>query len=199
MKIFGKRVTAGPIHFADRKIEIRVDVQAIPGGHVVTGTVRGNPDRVEILRMPAPPRFLMNNWQSWGPTQAMSPGERLAGLDERMANYSRYVFSPVPDEASRALLSDYFIGGPGWLTGFLSSRVAHPYFAIEGGEIAGYLDYFGTEIPEAVSLEPLVVLQGEPWSAFSKHTRIGRRWTTASGLRPKTRSVGRVGINISPA
>jgi len=162
MKIFGKHLSAGPVHFADGQVDIRADVQEIPGGHIVTGTVRGNPGRVEILRMPAPPRFLMNNWQSWGPTQAMSPGERLAGLDERMADYSRFVFSPVPDEAARALLSDYFIGGRAFLAGFLSSRIAHPYFAVEGAEIAGYLDYFGTDLPGTALLEPLVVLSGEP-------------------------------------
>ncbi len=111
--------------------------------------------------MPAPPRFLLNNWQSWGPTQAVSPGERLAGLDERMANYSRYVFSPVPEEAARTLVSDYFVGAPGLLAGFLSSRIAHPYFAVEGGDLVGYLDYFGAEMTGPVPLEPLLVLAGE--------------------------------------
>jgi alpha-galactosidase len=162
MKIFGKRVVPGPVRFADDRAEIRADVRPIPGGFVLTGTVTGRPGRIEILRTPAPARFLMNNWQSWGPTQAMAPGERLAGLEERMANYSRYVFSPVPDEAARALLSDYFIGGPEWLAGFLSSRIAHPYFAIEGREIVGYLEYFGADIPGAAPLEPLLVMSEKP-------------------------------------
>lgn len=162
MNIFGLPVAAGPIRFADGSIEIQADVQSVPKGLLLTGTIKGKAGRVEIFRMPAPPRFLMNNWQSWGPIQAMSPGERLAGLDERMAHYSRFVFSPVPQEAARALLSDYFIGGPEFLAGFLSSRIAHPYFAIEGGEIVGYLEYFGESFLEPVTLEPLLLLAGMP-------------------------------------
>jgi alpha-galactosidase len=162
MEIFGKRVAVGPIHFADGRAEVRAEVRAIPGGFILTGTVRGRPGRLEIFRAPAPSRFLMNNWQSWGPTQAMSPGERLDGLEERMANYSRFVFSPVPDEASRTLLSDYFIGGPEMVAGFLSSRIAHPYFALEDGDMAGYLEYFEGEFSEAIPLEPLVVLMEAP-------------------------------------
>ncbi|MBN1939528.1 MAG: alpha-galactosidase, partial [Candidatus Aminicenantes bacterium] len=130
MRVFGRPLSPGPIHLQTEAAEIRAEVREIPGGHLVLGTVKGQPGRLEIFRMPAPPRFLMNNWQSWGPTQAVSPGERLAGLDERMANYSRFVFSPVPEEAARTLVSDYFVGAPGLLAGFLSSRTAHPYFTV---------------------------------------------------------------------
>ncbi|MHB8053725.1 MAG: glycoside hydrolase family 36 protein [Candidatus Aminicenantales bacterium] len=162
MKIFGKRVVPGAVRYSDGRTEIRAEVRPLPGGFLLTGSVAGRPGRIEIMRESAPPHFLMNNWQSWGPIQAMSLGERLAGLDERMANYSRYVFTPVPDEAARALLSDYFIGGPGWLVGFLSSRIAHPYFAIEGKEIVGYVEYFGAEISGTAPLEPLLVLSQKP-------------------------------------
>jgi alpha-galactosidase len=162
MNIFGKRLAAGPLRFADGRVEVRAEVRTIPGGFLLTGTVRGNPGRLEIFRTEAPARFLMNNWQSWGPTQAMSPGGRLEGLAERMANYSRFVFSPVPEEASRTLLSDGFIGGSESFFGFLSSRIAHPYFALDAGDAVGYLEYFGSEYAEAVPLEPFVVLTGAP-------------------------------------
>ncbi len=162
MRVFDRLLSPGAIHLKSEAAEIRAEVREIPVGHIVLGTVQGRPGRLEIFRMPAPPRFLMNNWQSWGPTQAMSPGERLAGLDERLANYSRFVFSPVPAEAVRTLVSDYFVGAPRFLAGFLSSRIAHPYFAVEGDEIVGYLEYFGTHFPEAAALEPLLVLSGAP-------------------------------------
>lgn len=162
MRVFDRPLSPGAIHLESEAAEIRADVREVPGGYLVSGTVQGRTGRVEIFRTPAPPRFLMNNWQSWGPTQAMFPGEHLAGLDERMADYSRFVFSPVPEEAARTLVSDYFIGAPEFLAGFLSSRTAHPYFAVEGDEIVGYLEYFGTHFPEAAALEPLLVLSGMP-------------------------------------
>jgi alpha-galactosidase len=182
MEIFGKRIAVGPIHFAAGRVEVQADVRAIPGGFVLTGTVRGRPGRLEIFRAPAPSRFLMNNWQSWGPTQAMSPGERLDGLEERMANYSRFVFSPVPDEASRTLLSDYFIGGPEMVAGFLSSRIAHPYFALEDGDMVGYLEYFGGEFSEAIPLEPLVVLIEAPLERLLE--AYAGRVAAENGVRP---------------
>jgi len=55
----------------------------------------------------------------------MRPGERHPGIDEVMQNYSRYVFTPVPEVFSKGLVSDYFIAWRGYLAGFLSSRFAH--------------------------------------------------------------------------
>jgi len=182
VEIFGKRIAVGPIHFTAERAEVRADVRAIPGGFVLTGTVRGRPGRLEIFRSPAPSRFLMNNWQSWGPTQAMSPGERLDGLEERMANYSRFVFSPVPDEAARTLLSDYFIGGPESVVGFLSSRIAHPYFSFEDGAMVGYLEYFEGEFSEAIPLEPLVLLIEAPLERLLE--AYADRVAAENGVRP---------------
>jgi len=186
MNIFGRPLDLNPIHVSAGPVEILAEVRAVPGGHLVSGTVQGRPGRVEILRMPAPPRFLMNNWQSWGPTQAVSPGDRLAGLDERMANYSRCVFSPVPEEAARALLSDYFIGAPEFLAGFLGSRIAHPYFAVEKNEIVGYLEYFGAHVPEPVPLEPLLVLSGAPLERLLE--RYAEAVAGENGVRPASKN-----------
>lgn len=160
MNIFDKPLTSGPFRFDDGKAAIQGSIEKIPGGHRISGTLRGRAGRVEIFRAPAPAEFLMNNWQSWGPTQKMKAGQKLDGLAERMAAYSRFVFSPVPDAALDHLLSDYVIAWDGGLAGFTSSRVAHPYFAVEGGEIAGYLEYFDTPFDQPVPLEPLIILGG---------------------------------------
>jgi alpha-galactosidase len=123
----------------------------------------------------------MNNWQSWGPMQKMTPGAKLEGIEERMANYSRYVFTPIPDLLSRFLVSDYFIAWEGGLAGFLTSNIAHPYFSIEGDEIVGYLEYFETPFADPIPLEPLVVLEGEPVEQLLEE--YGIRVAAANGVR----------------
>lgn len=162
MELFGRKLVPGPTIFDDGKVRIEAVVEKILSGFRITGTIRGSAGTMEIFRGPAPQTFLMNNWQSWGPMQKMSAGERLAGVRERMEEYSRYVFTPVPDVFSEHLISDYFVVWDGGLVGFLTSKVAHPYFVIDSDGIAGFLEYFGTKLGEAVELEPMVILEGEP-------------------------------------
>ncbi len=160
MRIFGKPLAAGPVRFDDGRFRVEAEIRAIAGGFTIRGTIRGRGGRLEVFRLPVPARFLSNNWQSWGPMQVVTPNFRFPGLAERMANYSRYVFTPIPEVFASTLVSDYFAAWEGGMAGFLSSRVAHPYFAVEGGELAGYLEYFDIPLDEAVPLETLLVLQG---------------------------------------
>jgi alpha-galactosidase len=162
MLLFGKPIAEGPGVFDDGRVRIAYAVDRIRDGWRVTGALRGRAGRIEIARGPAPAEFLINNWQSWGPMRKMRPGERLEGAAERMAKQGRYVFSPVPDAFLRDLLSDYFLAWDGGLAGFLASRIGHPYFAIEGGEMAAYVEYFDTPFDDPVPLEPLVLASGGP-------------------------------------
>ena len=162
MKIFGKEIAAGPAVYDDGRVRVEAVLEKIKGGYKLTGTVRGRAGRIEISRGPAPPEYLMNNWQSWGPMQKMAAGRRLGGIEERMANYSRYVFTPIPDVFLERPVSDYFVAWDGGLAGFLSSKIAHPYFVSHGGELAGFLEYFGTPLEDPVPLEPLILLEGNP-------------------------------------
>jgi alpha-galactosidase len=160
--LFGKPIVEGPALFDDGRVRIEARVEKIRTGFRVTGTVRGRAGTVEIYRAPAPAEFLLNNWQSWGPMRKVKAGDRLEGAAERMAKQGRYVFSPVPDVFLRSLVSDYFAAWDGGLAGFLASRVGHPYFAVEGGDLAGYIEYFDTPFEDPVPLEPLVVVEGGP-------------------------------------
>ncbi len=169
MKIFGKTPAEGSVHFDDGRMRGEALVRTHGTGYRVSGTIRGKAGRIEVYRAPAPRRLLINNWQSWGPMQAMDSGGRIEGVAERMANYSRTVFSPVPDVFSQMLVSDYFLAWENNVVGFLSSRVAHPYFAVEGDEIAGYLEYFGTDLTDSVPLEPFVVLPGDSIAILLEH------------------------------
>ncbi len=162
MKLFGRAVTGGRDTFHSEEMRIEYAVEKCSGGFKVTGTARGRLGRIEVYRGRAPQEFLLNNWQSWGPTQKMRTGEKHQGIEDIMARYSPFVFTPVPEVFRKSLVSDYFIAWPGFLSGFLSSRIAHPYFVIEGDEVAGYLEYFNTLFDEPIPLEPFLLLRNVP-------------------------------------
>jgi alpha-galactosidase len=162
MKIFGRNITIGSAVYDDGRTRVEAAVEKIKGGHKITGTVKGRPGRIEIYRAVAPKEFLVNNWQSWGPMQKMRPGQKFEGAEERMSGQGRYVFTPVPDVFSAHLVSDYFVAWRGGLAGFLTSKIAHPYFVVDSGDLVGYLEYFDTLFEDPVPLEPLVFLDGDP-------------------------------------
>lgn len=161
-RIFGKKRGKGRGRSDLGKARVDFAVEAVQDGLIVRGTVRGVPARIEVVRLPAPPAFLLNNWQSWGPTQMVSRETRFPELEAIHRDYSQTIFSPVPDLMLRGLVSDYFTAGESFLAGFTASRVAHPFFALEDGELVGYLDYFGLRTEGAIPLEPLVLLEGAP-------------------------------------
>lgn len=160
MRFFGRPPAEGTIAVESGCARVEARIEKIKGGLKVGGTVRGRAGTVEICRFTAPPEFLANNWQSWGPMQKMAAGERFRGLAERMEKQGRFVFTPIPETALATLVSDHFIAWEGGMAGFLSSKIGHPYFAVEGDEIAGYIEYFDTAFEDAVALETLVVLSG---------------------------------------
>jgi alpha-galactosidase len=135
-------------------------VESVSNGHVLRGTVAGRPGRIEVFRAPAPAAFLLNNWQSWGPMARATPSTRFPELEAIVRDYSPYLFSPLPDVLLSGPVSDYFAAWDGGLAGFLTSRVGHPFFTIEGGDIVGRIDYFDAEFATPVPLEPLAVLEG---------------------------------------
>jgi len=162
MKIFGRKLAVGHLVYDDGRARIEAVVELIKGGYKIMGTVKGRPGTIEIFRAAAPGEFLANNWQSWGPLQKRTAGQKFEGLEERMKNQGRFVFTPIPEIAQTRLVSDYFFAWEGGLAGFLTSMVAHPYFVIDGGEVAGYLEYFDTPLEDPVPLEPFILLEGHP-------------------------------------
>jgi alpha-galactosidase len=160
MRIYGAPPAEGPFIRDGGRFQIEGTIEKIRGGYKVGGRIRGTAGTVEVYRGPAPAEFLANNWQSWGPIQKMKKGDRFRGLAERMEKQGRAVFSPIPEVALSKLVSDHFIAWEGGMAGFLSSKIGHPYFAIEGDEAAGYIEYFDTTFEDAVPLEPLIILSG---------------------------------------
>lgn len=159
-QLFGKPARAGRLvrRYAGARLEAVVEKTA--RGYLVTGTVAGRPGRIEVFRTTVPAAFLLNNWQSWGPMERATPTTRFPELEGIVRDYSPYLFSPVPDELLRGPVSDYFTAWDGGLAGFLTSRIAHAFFTIEGRDLVGWIDLFDAEFEDPVALEPLVVLAG---------------------------------------
>jgi len=158
--VFGQSLRAGRLARRYERARVEGVVERTVNGCLVRGTVAGRPGRIEVFRAPAPAAFLLNNWQSWGPMEKVTPSTRFPELEAVVRGYSPYLFSPLPDELLRGPISDYFAAWDGGLAGFLASRVGHPFFTIEGGELVGWIDYFDAEFAEPVPLEPLAVLDG---------------------------------------
>ena len=159
MRLFGKPIRPG--RFVRRLGGARIDVlvEKTGRGLIVRGTVSGRPGRVEVLRLPVPPAFLMNNWQSWGPTQKAAPSDSFPELEPIHAT-NPYGFSPFLGELLPRVWSDYFIAWDRAVLGFLTSRIAHPFFLVEGAELVGYAEYFDASFDVPVPLEPLAILRG---------------------------------------
>jgi alpha-galactosidase len=160
--LLGKPLRAGRLVRRFDKARVEAVVERTDRGYVVQGTVSGRPGRLEVFRTPVPGAFLFNNWQSWGPMERAAPSTRFPELEAIVRDYSPYLFSPLPGELLRGPVSDYFTAWHGGLAGFLTSRVGHPFFTIEGGDLVGWVDYFEAEFETPVPLEPLAVLTGGP-------------------------------------
>jgi alpha-galactosidase len=159
-RLFGKPARAGRLVRRSGGARLEAVVERTARGYLVKGTVSGRPGRIEVYRAPAPSAFLLNNWQSWGPMERATPATRFPELEAIVRDYSPYLFSPVPGELLRGPVSDYFVAWDGGLAGFLTSRVGHPFFTIEGGDLVGWVDYFEAAFEDPVPLEPLTVLDG---------------------------------------
>jgi alpha-galactosidase len=161
-QLLGKPVRTGRLVRRLEKARIEAVIERTAGGVILEGTISGRPGRIEVFRAPAPSAFLLNNWQSWGPMERVTPATRFPELDAIVRDYSPYLFSPLPDVLLRGPVSDYFTAWEEGLTGFLTSRVGHPFFTVEDGDLVGWIDYFDAEFETPVPLEPLAVLAGGP-------------------------------------
>jgi len=161
-QFFGKPARAGRLVRRLKNARVEAAVEKTPRGYILKGTVSGRPGRLEIYRAPVPPAFLLSNWQSWGPMERVTSSTRFPELEAIVRDYSPYLFSPLPGVLLRGPVSDYFAAWEGAVTGFLTSRVGHPFFTVEGGDLVGWVDYFDAEFEAPVALEPLAVLSGGP-------------------------------------
>ncbi len=161
MVLFGKPIRAGRLVRRYEHARLEAYVEKTPRGSLVRGRISGRPGRIEVLRVPAPPLFLMNNWQSWGPTQLAHPSDSFPELEEIFVK-NPYGFSPLLAELKSRVWSDDLVAWDGALLGFLTSRIAYPFFLVEGSDLVGYLEYFDAEFADPVPIEPLAAMRGAP-------------------------------------
>jgi alpha-galactosidase len=162
LRLFGQPARAGRLVRKTPSSRLEAFVENTTRGTIVKGTVSGRPGRIEVYRAPVPAAYLLNNWQSWGPMERVTPATRFPELEAIVSGYSPWLFSPLPDEILRGPVSDYFAAWDGGLAGFLTSRTGHPFFTVEGGDLVGWLDYFDADFASPVPLEPLAILTGRP-------------------------------------
>jgi alpha-galactosidase len=107
-QFLGKPVRAGRLVRRSENARVEAVVEKTPRGYILKGTVNGRPGRLEIYRAPAPAAYLLNNWQSWGPMERVTPSTRFPELEAIVRDYSPYLFSPLPGVLLRGPVSDYF-------------------------------------------------------------------------------------------
>ncbi|AIY88863.1 MULTISPECIES: alpha-galactosidase [unclassified Thermotoga] len=156
MEIFKRPFREGKFTLEGKDYTVEFSVEKIHLGWKVSGRVKGNPGRLEIFRESAPEKLLVNNWQSWGPCRVVDLSSFTP--PEIDPNW-QYTASVVPDVIKSHLQSDYFVAEEGRVYGFLSSKIAHPFFAVENGELVAYLEYFDVKFDDFVPIEPFVVLE----------------------------------------
>ena len=156
MEIFGKKLVEGEYSIEAKDFSLKAEVRRTDFGWMLDGWLRGKVGRIEVFRTKAPKRAFLNNWQSWGPCRMVDLEQfQVSGVDKDW----RYAVSLVPELLERTLVSDYFVAEEGKLYGFLTSRLAHPFFAFEGQDLVAYLEYFDTFFEEYVPLETFVLME----------------------------------------
>jgi hypothetical protein len=92
--------------------------------------------------------------------ERVTPATRFPELETIVRDYSPHLFSPLEGELLRGPVSDYFAAWDGGLAGFLTSRIGHPFFTVEGGDLVGWIDFFDAAFEDPVAIESLAVLAG---------------------------------------
>lgn len=156
MEIFGKKLVEGEYSIEAKDFSLKAELRKTDFGWMLDGWLRGKVGRIEVFRTKAPKRAFLNNWQSWGPCRMVDLEQfQVITVDRDW----RYAVSLVPELLERTLVSDYFVAEEGKLYGFLTSRLAHPFFAFEGQDLVAYLECFDTFFEEYVPLETFVLME----------------------------------------
>ncbi len=200
MRLFGRPAAAGSVSIREGAARLSLSVESVPFGFRVGGNISGRAGRIEAFRAPSPRRFLLNNWQSWGPCQAVDRGRSLEGVVERMESYSRWVFTPIPDVFARQVVSDYFVAWEGTVAGFLSSHDRPSLLRGRGGRDRRLPGLFrrgsAWTRPDRALDRPA---RGAGGGSARAVRRSGRAGEAAFGLRRPIPWAGPAGTSISPA
>ncbi len=162
MEVFGQRLSDGYFKTGDKDTEIVYKVEKITNGYKISGKIRGKLGRIKVFEIQRPKGALyLNNWQSWG--LFLSEEEYkgvIEGYKERKIGI--YTYTPIPYIFKEELISDYFLLGEDILLGFLTSKIAHPFYIVKDNVLEGWLEYFDTEFDDYIPIESFVILTSSP-------------------------------------
>lgn len=157
------KLREGEFSFKQKMFDLRLKIQRISKGWKISGKVKGKPERLDLLALPVANKFLLNNWQSWGPCRVIFKDQFVPLQIDENWKYSASLF---PELLKKKFVSDYFLASDQNVCGFLSSLKGHGFFTIEDGQVIAYLEYFNRVFEDFVELEPLVILEGADTSAL---------------------------------
>ncbi len=152
MKFFGINFHKGEFVERFQDAIVRWSVEKIKDGWIVRGSAKGRLEGIEVARFKAPEVTLSGGWQSWSVVDAKPPKKKSLKSQWHAKDSPVFFDDPV---------GDYYIAGEGFIAGFLSSRIGHPYFKLEDDEIVAYIHYFGAEFDDYIPIEPFVYLEGK--------------------------------------
>lgn len=180
MVVFGKTWKEGEFQLEAKDYSLKAELVKTDFGWTLSGQLKGKVGRIEIFRTNAPSKIFVNNWQSWGPCKIVLRDElQPIELDKDW----KYAATPVADQFRCGVLSDYFVAEEGRLYGFLTSRIAHPFFVIEGQDLVAYLEYFDITFEDYVPLETFVLI--EHTDNYEMLTKYAELVAEANGVRFK--------------
>lgn len=158
MEMFSSRIREGNFVLNEKNYSIKWTTKQIENGWKITGFIKGKPGRIEFFKTYSSKKILINNWQSWGPCKVINTDHFK--LPRQIDDNWQYTASLFPDIFEKQIQSDYFILEENKLYGFLSSRIAHPFFTVQKNAMTAYIDYFDAVFDEYVPLETFVILEG---------------------------------------
>lgn len=156
----------GTFCFKQKDCSIELKVQRINNVWLISGTVVGRPGRIELLALPVKEVLLLNNWQSWGPCRTVKKNQQI---QVKLNEDWKYSASMFPEIFEKKLVSDYFFATEGSVAGFLSSRIGHGFFTIEGDRVVACLEYFDRCFDEPTELEPLFIAENSNTALLLEH------------------------------
>jgi alpha-galactosidase len=147
------------LEFNKDDYRIKLKIEKIPEGYIIRGKVKGKLGKIDIFDDFADEDLFINNWQSWSPTKKIKLSNYKYNIPEDWKKTAKYSAHPMPEYIENNIISDYFIAKKNKVYGFLTSKIAHPFFEVKDNKIIACLEYFGKNTDEYIDIEPLIILE----------------------------------------
>ncbi|GAB6188608.1 alpha-galactosidase [Marinitoga arctica] len=162
MNILGNYFDGEYIEFKKNDYLLKLKIDKIPEGYIIRGKVKGILNKMELFDDIVEENLFINNWQSWSPTKKINISTYKYNIPDDWKSKAKFAVHPIPELLENNIISDYFLGKENKLYGFLTSKIAHPFFIVKDNKIIACLEYFGKKADDYIDIEPLIILENEP-------------------------------------